>query len=181
MKQIFIDGKAGTTGLRIYERLAGRQDITLWTLPDAERKDPVRRREMLNSADIVFLCLPDEAAIEAVSFVDNPETVVIDTSTAHRTSPGWLYGFPEVTADFTHKLRSARRIAVPGCHASGFIALVKPLVEAGLLSPAARLTCHSVIGYSGGGKSMIALSPYRLNWPAVSRTYMAVRIKSELS
>lgn len=156
MKQIFIDGKAGTTGLRIYERLAGRSDIILRTLPEAERKDPMRRREMLNSADIVFLCLPDEAAREAVSFVENPETVVIDTSTAHRTSPGWLYGFPEVTAGFTHKLRSARRIAVPGCHASGFIALVKPLVEAGLLAPAVRLTCHSVTGYSGGGKSMIA-------------------------
>lgn len=156
MKQVFIDGSAGTTGLRIYERLSAREDITLLTLSDGERKDPARRKEMLNRADIAFLCLPDDAAREAVSMIENEKTVVIDTSTAHRTDPGWTYGFPELTAELKDALKTSRRIAVPGCHAGGFIALTKPLVEAGLLSPDTGLTCHSLTGYSGGGKKMIA-------------------------
>ncbi len=156
MKCVFIDGSAGTTGLRIYERLGAREDITLLTLPDDKRKDPACRREMLNNADIAFLCLPDDAAREAVSMIDNPSTVVIDTSTAHRTENGWAYGFPELSPAYREKLLASKRIAVPGCHAGGFIALVKPLIDAGLLPADANLSCHSLTGYSGGGKKMIA-------------------------
>ena len=155
MKKIFIDGKAGTTGLRIYERLGGRNDIEMITIPEAYRKDENARRDALNRADVAFLCLPDAAAKEAVSMVENPDTVVIDTSTAHRTLPEFAYGFPELSPAFEEKIRNSKRIAVPGCHASGFIALVYPLIEEGILSPSARLTCHSVTGYSGGGKKMI--------------------------
>lgn len=156
MKTVFIDGKAGTTGLRIYERLENRRDITLLTLSEEARKDPVQRKEMLNRADIAFLCLPDDAAREAEAMIDNPNTVVIDTSTAHRTNPQWAYGFPELSEDYESAVKKAKRIAVPGCHASGFIALVYPLVEAGFLGKEAKLTCHSITGYSGGGKKMIA-------------------------
>ncbi len=156
MKRIFIDGSAGTTGLRIYERLGAREDITLLTLSDDRRKDPAARREMLNAADIAFLCLPDDAAREAVAMIDNPDTVVIDTSTAHRTEDSWAYGFPELSGAHLDNLLSAKRIAVPGCHAGGFIALIKPLIDAGLLSPDVCLSCHSLTGYSGGGKKMIA-------------------------
>ena len=155
MKKIFIDGKAGTTGLRIYERLGGRNDIEMITIPEAYRKDENARRDALNRADVAFLCLPDAAAKEAVSMVENPDTVVIDTSTAHRTLPEFAYGFPELSPAFEEKIRNSKRIAVPGCHASGFIALVYPLIAEGILSPSARLTCHSVTGYSGGGKKMI--------------------------
>ncbi len=155
MKKIFIDGKAGTTGLRIYERLGGRTDIEMITLPEAYRKDENARKEALNRADVAFLCLPDAAAKEAVSMVENPDTVVIDTSTAHRTDPSFAYGFPELSPSFEEKIKTSKRIAVPGCHASGFIALVYPLIARGILSPSARLTCHSVTGYSGGGKKMI--------------------------
>lgn len=155
-KTVFIDGSAGTTGLRIYERLEQREDLSLVKLPEALRKDPAARKEALNSCDAAFLCLPDQAAVEAVSLLENPNVTVLDTSTAHRTDPGWAYGFPELGAGYLEKIKNARRIAVPGCHASGFIALTAPLVKAGLLSPAAKLTCHSVTGYSGGGKKMIA-------------------------
>ena len=156
MKKVFIDGSAGTTGLRIYQRLSERDDITLITLDEAHRKDTAARKAALNEADIAFLCLPDDAAREAVSLIDNDTTVVLDTSTAHRTAEGWLYGFPELSHSFFEKLPRARRIAVPGCHASGFIALVAPLIEAGILPRNALLSCHSVTGYSGGGKKMIA-------------------------
>lgn len=156
MKKIFIDGKAGTTGLRIYERLESRGDIELLTLSEENRKDISCRREMLNKADIAFLCLPDDAARESVSLIDNPNTVVIDTSTAHRTNAEWTYGFPELTEDGEDKIAFSRRIAVPGCHASGFIALVYPLIEKGLIDKSVNLTCHSITGYSGGGKKMIA-------------------------
>lgn len=156
MKKIFIDGRAGTTGLRIYERLSERADIELLTLSDEDRKNTEKRREMLNSCDIAFLCLPDDAARESVSLISNPDVAVLDTSTAHRTEPGWTYGFPELDPSIADKVKSAKRIAVPGCHASGFIALVRPLVAAGLISPELRLTCHSLTGYSGGGKKMIA-------------------------
>ena len=156
MKKVFIDGSAGTTGLRIAERLAGRTDIELLTIPEEKRKDAAARKESLNRADIAFLCLPDDAAREAVSLIDNPGTVVIDASTAHRTLPDWAYGFPELSKAHEEKLLKSKRIAVPGCHASGFIALVYPLIESGLLDKNALLTCHSVTGYSGGGKKMIA-------------------------
>ena len=156
MKKIFIDGKAGTTGLRIYERLENRKDIEIITLSEELRKDPEARKQAINSADVVFLCLPDVASIEAVSMVENENTVVIDTSTAHRTNPEWAYGFAELSEEFENKIKNGKRIAVPGCHASGFIALIYPLVEAGILSKDALLTCHSLTGYSGGGKKMIA-------------------------
>ena len=156
MKKIFIDGKAGTTGLRIYERLSNRKDIEIILLSDEERKDPAARKKALNSCDIAFLCLPDDAARESVSMIENPEVTVIDTSTAHRTLDGWCYGFPELTDELGEKLKTAKRIAVPGCHASGFIALVKPLIDNGFIENDALLTCHSITGYSGGGKKMIA-------------------------
>ena len=156
MTKIFIDGSAGTTGLRIYERLESRNDIELIRLSEENRKDINARKTALNSADIAFLCLPDAAAIEAVSLVENDNTVIIDTSTAHRTNPDWAYGFPELSAEREEKLAASKRIAVPGCHASGFISLVFPLVKAGILDKDALLTCFSVTGYSGGGKKMIA-------------------------
>lgn len=156
MTKIFIDGSAGTTGLRIYERLESRKDIELIRLSEELRKDTNARKAALNQADIAFLCLPDAAAIEAVSLVENDNTVIIDTSTAHRTNPDWAYGFPELSAEREEKLAASKRIAVPGCHASGFISLVFPLVEAGILDKNTLLTCFSVTGYSGGGKKMIA-------------------------
>ncbi len=155
MKKVFIDGSAGTTGLRIRERLSARADLELLTLPEETRKDPAARRAALNAADVAFLCLPDVAAIEAVQMVENPDTVVIDTSTAHRTAAGWTYGFPELKG-LRAQIAASKRIANPGCHASGFIALVEPLVRAGVLSPDAALCAFSLTGYSGGGKKMIA-------------------------
>ena len=156
MKTVFIDGSAGTTGLRIFERLSARADLQLVTLPDEVRKDPAARKQALNNCDVAFLCLPDAAAMEAVSLIENDHVTVLDTSTAHRTNHDWAYGFPELGEDFKEKILSSRRIAVPGCHASGFISLVSPLVKAGILSADSRLTCHSITGYSGGGKKMIA-------------------------
>ncbi len=156
MLRVFIDGKEGTTGLRIHERLAGRADVTLVALPEAERKDPESRQRALNGCDIAILCLPDTAAAEAVAMIENPNVRVIDASTAHRTASGWVYGFPELTDDGFALLRAAKRVAVPGCHASGYVALVLPLVQAGLLRKDALLSCMSVTGYSGGGKKMIA-------------------------
>ena len=156
MKKIFIDGRAGTTGLRITERLEAKPDIGLIALSEEERKDPVSRKKAIRSADVVFLCLPDAAAEEAVSFAENPDTVILDTSTAHRTASGWVYGFPELAPEFEEQIRTSKRIAVPGCHASGFIALVRPLLEAGLIGKDLPLSCYSLTGYSGGGKKMIA-------------------------
>ncbi len=156
MKKIFIDGKEGTTGLRIYDRLEGRGNIERIVLPEDERKNTESRRRALNEADIAFLCLPDAAAIEAAELVTNPDTVIIDTSTAHRTSPGWIYGFPELSEEYRRGIKESKRIAVPGCHASGFIALVKPLISGGILSADTKLTCFSLTGYSGGGKKTIA-------------------------
>ena len=155
MAKVFIDGSAGTTGLRIYDRLSKRADIELIRLTEELRKDPAARKEAINSADIVYLCLPDAAAIEAVSFLDNKNTVIIDTSTAHRTNDTWAYGFPELSGQ-REKIKNARLIANPGCHASGFVALINPLVKAGLLKKDANLSCFSLTGYSGGGKNMIA-------------------------
>ena len=155
-KKVFIDGKAGTTGLRIYERLESFQGIELISLSDEKRKDPQARKEALNEADIAFLCLPDDAARESVSLIENENTVVIDTSTAHRTLDDWAYGFAELSPAHREKLKKSKRIAVPGCHASGFIALIYPLIEAGALDGSENLSCFSLTGYSGGGKKMIA-------------------------
>ncbi len=154
MTKVFIDGSAGTTGLRIFDRLSARADISLLTIPDKFRKDIEARREALNKCDIAFLCLPDAAAIEAVSLIENDNTVVIDTSTAHRTDEGWVYGFAELIGH--DKIKGAKRIANPGCHASGYVALIKPLIEKGVLHADASLCCTSITGYSGGGKGMIA-------------------------
>ena len=156
MKKVFIDGSAGTTGLRIAERLSTRTDIELIKLTEERRKDINARKEALNSADIAFLCLPDSASREAVSLIENSQTVVLDTSTAHRTDDGWAYGFPELSEKHREKIKKSKRIAVPGCHASGFIALVYPLIEAGVLPKNSLLSCFSLTGYSGGGKNMIA-------------------------
>ena len=155
MTKVFIDGSAGTTGLRIRERLADRKDIELLILPEEIRKDPSARADALNAASVSFLCLPDAAAVEAASFVTSPEAVIIDTSTAHRVSEDWVYGMPELAGQ-REKISRAKRIANPGCHATGFISLVAPLVAAGLIRPDARLSCFSLTGYSGGGKKMIA-------------------------
>ncbi len=156
MSGVFVDGSAGTTGLRILERLADRRDIELLPLPEELRKDPDARRRMLRSADIAILCLPDQAAREAVALAEDAGTVLIDTSTAHRTAPGWAYGFPELSPEHRAAIRGSRRIANPGCHASGFLATVYPLIRAGLLAPDFPLTAYSLTGYSGGGKSLIA-------------------------
>ena len=156
MKKIFIDGKAGTTGLRIFERLEQRDDIEIITLSEEERKLPEARKRALNSCDIAFLCLPDDAARESVGMIENDNVIVIDTSTAHRTQSDWCYGFPELSDKFREKLLTSKRIAVPGCHASGFIALVYPLIEKGIINADELLVCHSLTGYSGGGKKMIA-------------------------
>jgi len=156
MTKVFIDGSAGTTGLRIYERLGSREDIELMILPEELRKNPDDRRRMLNSADIAFLCLPDKAAVEAVSLIENSHVAVIDTSTAHRVDPDWAYGFAELSENHRKAIRESKRIANPGCHASGFIACVYPLVAHGIVPAEYPLTAYSLTGYSGGGKSLIA-------------------------
>ena len=170
MTKVFIDGSAGTTGLRIRERLADRKDIELLILPEEIRKDPSARADALNAASVSFLCLPDAAAVEAASFVTSPEAVIIDTSTAHRVSEDWVYGMPELAGQ-REKISRAKRIANPGCHATGFISLVAPLVAAGLIRPDARLSCFSLTGYSGGGKKMIA----EYEAPAPDPLYQAPR------
>ena len=153
---VYIDGKEGTTGLQIYDRIGARDDITLLLIDEDKRKDLAERQKLMNAADLVFLCLPDAAAREAVTLVTNPATRIIDASTAHRTSPGWDYGFAELSPRHRAAIQASRRVANPGCHASGFIAIVYPLVACGLLPPDALLSCHSITGYSGGGKKMIA-------------------------
>ncbi|MBR2714754.1 MAG: N-acetyl-gamma-glutamyl-phosphate reductase [Ruminococcus sp.] len=155
MTKVFIDGSAGTTGLRIFDRLRERKDLELIILSDELRKDINARREALNSCDIAFLCLPDKAAIEAVSLIENKNTAVIDTSTAHRVNEDFTYGFAELLESYD-VIRNSKRIANPGCHASGFNALIAPLTKAGILRKDANLSCFSLTGYSGGGKQMIA-------------------------
>lgn len=157
MSTVFIDGEAGTTGLQVRGRLEKRNDLELLTLPESQRKDAVARAEAINAADAVILCLPDAAAIEAASLVlpDNGHTVLIDASTAHRTNPNWAYGFPELSSEQRAKISASKRIANPGCYATGFIALTYPLVAAGILSPSAALVASAVSGYSGGGKALI--------------------------
>ncbi len=156
MIKVFIDGKSGTTGLGIYERMERREDVTVLSLPEEKRKSLSARKEALNEADIAFLCLPDDAAREAVSLVENGRTIVIDASTAHRTEEGWAYGFPELGEEFAQRISSSRRIANPGCHASGFLALARPLVVGGFVEPDYPFAAFSVTGYTGGGKKMIA-------------------------
>ncbi|MCQ2496069.1 MAG: N-acetyl-gamma-glutamyl-phosphate reductase [Lachnospiraceae bacterium] len=156
MKKIFIDGAEGTTGLKIFERFKDRHDIEILKIDPELRKDENERKKLINESDITFLCLPDAAAIEAVKLVENPNTVIIDTSTAHRTAEGWAYGFAELDESFRKNIESSKRIANPGCHASGFISIAYPLVKSGIIKKDSRLCCFSLTGYSGGGKKMIA-------------------------
>lgn len=156
MTKVFIDGSAGTTGLRIADRLAQRRDVELIRLPEELRKSADARKEALFSADIAFLCLPDAAAVEAVALAEGSKVKIIDTSTAHRTNPNWAYGFAELSAKHRESIQTSNRVANPGCHASGFIATVYPLVANGIIGPGFPLTAYSLTGYSGGGKKLIA-------------------------
>ena len=153
--KVFVDGQEGTTGLRIHEMLAGRRDLEVLRIDPTQRKDTAERARLLNTADVAFLCLPDAAAREAVALVTNPRTCIIDASTAHRTVPGWAFGLPELAPGQRDAIRSARRIANPGCHASAFILLLRPLVDAGIVAPTLAVSATSITGYSGGGKKMI--------------------------
>jgi N-acetyl-gamma-glutamyl-phosphate reductase len=155
-KTVFIDGQHGTTGLKIRERLQGRKDIEIIEIPEEKRKDPRAKTKYLNDADIVFLCLPDDAAREAVGLIENPSVAVIDGSTAHRVTDGWVYGFPELRKEQRALIKTSKRITVPGCHATGFVALLYPLVAAGIVNPEYPVTSYAIAGYSGGGRAMIA-------------------------
>lgn len=155
-KKVFIDGSEGTTGLRIHERLEGRSDIEILKIDSDKRKDPEEIKKFLNASDISFLCLPDAAAVEAVALCDDPDTVIIDASTAHRTLPSWAYGFPELSAAHRSAIANGKRIAVPGCYASGFIALAYPLISAGIMPADYPVSIFAASGYSGGGKKLIA-------------------------
>ena len=155
-KTVFVDGQHGTTGLRIRERLNGRTDIEVLEIPEDKRKDPEARKKLINEADIVFLCLPDDAARESVSLIKNDSVCVIDGSTAHRVTEGWVYGLPELKKEQRELIKNARRISVPGCHAAGFVLMLYPLVTQGIVPPDYPVSCHAVAGYSGGGKAMIA-------------------------
>jgi N-acetyl-gamma-glutamyl-phosphate reductase len=152
---VFVDGQEGTTGLRIHEYLAARSDIEVLKIDADKRKDAGERAQLLNAADVAFLCLPDAAAIEAVALVTNPHTCIIDASTAHRVAPGWTFGVPELAPGQRDALRKAKRIANPGCHSTAFIALLRPLVDAGIVPRNLPVTASSITGYSGGGKKMI--------------------------
>lgn len=156
MKKVFIDGKDGTTGLKIYNRFENRKDIELLVIDPEKRKDPKERAKLINESDITFLCLPDAASIEAVSLVKNNETKIIDTSTAHRTLEGWAYGFPELSNEHREKIQTSNRIAVPGCYASGFNSIVYPLVKSGFISNDYDIVCFALSGYTGAGKKGIA-------------------------
>lgn len=154
--KVYIDGQAGTTGLQIYERIGMREDLTLLRIDEDKRHDLSERKKFLNMADIVFLCLPDAGAIEAVSLIENPDVRVIDASTAHRTSDEWTYGFPELSREQRAAIAASKRVANPGCHATGLISSVAPLIRMGILPKDYPVTCYSLTGYSGGGKKMIA-------------------------
>ena len=154
--KVFIDGQAGTTGLRIHERLADRKDLSMITLTEENRKDPEARRAAILESDVTFLCLPDDAAREAVALAGDADVRIIDASTAHRTNPDWAYGFPELSPEHREKIRTSKRVAVPGCYASGFASLVYPMVHSGLLPRDYPVQCFAMSGYSGGGKKMIA-------------------------
>ena len=153
---VFIDGEAGTTGLQIRERLVGRSDLQLLSIDPAKRKDAAARAELLNGADVVILCLPDDAAKEAVSLISNPAVKIVDPSTAHRTAPEWAYGFPEAIVGQRQAIAASKRVSNPGCYSTGSIALIRPLVDAGLLPAEQPVTINAVSGYSGGGRQMIA-------------------------
>jgi N-acetyl-gamma-glutamyl-phosphate reductase len=165
--KVFVDGQEGTTGLQINEYLAKRSDVALLRIDAAKRKDLAERKRLINESDVTFLCLPDEAAKESVSLVDNPNTCIIDASTAHRVNPDWTFGLPELTRGQRARIRASKRIANPGCHASAFILALRPLVVAGLLPSATQVAANSITGYSGGGKKMIEEyeSPARINAP----------------
>ncbi len=170
--KVYIDGQAGTTGLQIFDRIGSREDLELLRIDEDKRHDTEERRKFLNAADIVFLCLPDAGAREAVALVENPDVRIIDASTAHRTADGWTYGFPELNTEQRAAIAASTRIANPGCHATGFISTVAPLVQAGIVPADYPLTCHSLTGYSGGGKQMIAAyeaddRPERLDSPGL--------------
>jgi len=152
---VYVDGQEGTTGLRIHDHLAQRRDVELLRIDPERRKDPAERARLLNAADVAFLCLPDAAAREAIALVSNPNTCVIDASTAHRTRAGWVYGLPELAPGQREAIRRSKRIANPGCHASSFILLLRPLVDAGIVRTATPVSAMSITGYSGGGKKMI--------------------------
>lgn len=154
--KIFIDGKEGTTGLKIFERFANRTDLEIMTIDEDKRKDPVEKAKMINASDYTFLCLPDAAAIESAQLCTNPKTKIIDASTAHRTNPAWAYGFPELDKSFREKIETSNRIAVPGCYASGTIAILYPLVKSGIMPKDYPVNVHAVSGYSGAGKKAIA-------------------------
>jgi N-acetyl-gamma-glutamyl-phosphate reductase len=156
LKKVFVDGQEGTTGLQIRDKLLSRKDIELLEIEPELRKDAVRKAELLNAADVAFLCLPDDAARESVSLVKNPNTVVIDTSTAHRTNDAWAYGLPELSLQHREKIKNSKRIANPGCHATGFLLAVYPLAAKGIIKADENLSCYSLTGYSGAGKKMIA-------------------------
>ncbi|MDD2647793.1 MAG: N-acetyl-gamma-glutamyl-phosphate reductase [Eubacteriales bacterium] len=174
MVKVYVDGQAGTTGLKIFERLSARSDVTIMRIPDEKRKDAAARSEMLNSADVVFLCLPDDAAREAVSMIRSGSVRVIDASTAHRTNPDFDYGFPELSTERRANIIGSKRVAVPGCHASGFISLVYPLTASGALDKSERLSAHSITGYSGGGRKMIE----EYENPQRDKAYSGTRIYS---
>lgn len=170
MTKIFIDGKEGTTGLKIFERFKERSDLEILTIDDDKRKDVNERKKMINSSDFTFLCLPDAAAVEAVSLVENPDVRIIDASTAHRTDPDWAYGFPELSAEYRERIRVSKRVAVTGCYAAGFISLVYPLVTNEFIGADYPVTCYALSGYSGAGKKAIAVyegkdKPYEYNSP----------------
>ncbi len=154
--RVFVDGQEGTTGLQIHERLAGRSDISILQIDPEKRKDVEARRELINASDVTFLCLPDSAAKESATLCTNPNTRIIDASTAHRTNPDWTYGLPELSPDFRFAIQKSHRIANPGCHATGFLLGTAPLRAVGALKASARLAAYSITGYSGGGKKMIA-------------------------
>lgn len=156
MKKVFIDGKEGTTGLKIFERFENRSDIELLLIDSDKRKDAAERAKLINESDITFLCLPDQAAVEAVSLVKNDKTKIIDASTAHRTQDGWAYGFPELSDDFRRRIRESNRIAVPGCYASGFNSIVYPLIKSGFIDRDYDIVCYALSGYTGAGKKGIA-------------------------
>ncbi len=155
--KVYIDGQAGTTGLKLFDRIKDRDDIELLMIDPAKHRDNAERARLINESDVTFLCLPDAASIEAVSFVENPETRIIDASTAHRTNPDWAYGFPELSPAHRERILTAKRVAVPGCYASGFAAIVYPMIQSGFLPKDYPLTCHAVSGYSGAGKGAIAV------------------------
>ena len=168
--KVFVDGQEGTTGLKINDYLALRDDLEIMKIPVADRKNQKIRKEFLNAADVVFLCLPDVAAQEAIALIENPRTRVLDASTAHRTHPQWVYGLPEINRNQRMRIAGSSRVAVPGCHASGFVLLVQPLIQSGIMDPAYPVSCQSITGYSGGGKSLIqkyegAADRTRLNAP----------------